>query len=560
MSCRSTASCPSRCCRWWWPRVWPSTPPSNRISAAGTDRASGAQAHASARQSATTTVILMNETRDVVVAGAGPVGLMLACELRLAGVDVLVVERLTEPDMTIKAGGINTPVAQALTRRGLLPHLRAAHEATMARMAGMFGGAKPAPARRPVGGHFAGIMLWGDKLDTEDPAFADLGPAAEYRFVDQQAIEAMLAERAAELGVPIRRGVEITGFTDDGVGVSVECGEHRIRASWLVGCDGGRSTVRKLAGYEFPGLDPEITGRQALVEMTGAENVPLGWQTTPTGIFVNGPVPGRFLTVELDGPPADRTTPITTAELEASFERVTGVKVSISKVYSATRFTDNTRQVPDYRRGRILLAGDAAHVHSPFGGQGLNLGIGDAANLGWKLAAVIRGRSPESLLDTYSRERHPIGAWVLDWTRAQVALMRTDPRSRALRSVVADLLDTRDGATLIAKRISGVEHRYDLGGDDPLVGRATPDFDLADGTHLSDHFASGKAVLLDLTDSPELRAEATPWSDRLELLTTKPAQPREPLSLLIRPDGIIAWSSATPHTLTQALTRWLGPA
>ncbi|WP_369639482.1 FAD-dependent oxidoreductase [Nocardia sp. JMUB6875] len=512
----------------------------------------------------------MNETRDVVVVGAGPVGLMLACELRLAGVDVLVVERLAAPDMTIKAGGINTPVAQALDRRGLEPDLRAAHEAAMARITGLF--AKPeaptdpkapatATAMRPrAGGHFAGIMLYADRIDTEDPAFDDMGPAAESRFVDQQALEAMLGRRAAELGVPVRRGVEVTGFDDDGVGVDVDCGDHRIRTGWLVGCDGGRSTVRRLAGFEFPGLDPEITGRQALVEMTGAEHVPLGWQTTPTGIFVNGPQPGRILTVELDGPPADRVSPVTAEELEDSFEHVTGVKVSISQVISATRFTDNTRQVRDYRKGRVLLAGDAAHVHSPFGGQGLNLGIGDAVNLGWKLAAVIRGRSPESLLDTYSRERHPVGEWVLDWTRAQVALMRTDPRSRALRTVVTELLDTRDGATRVAERISGVLQRYDLGGDDPLVGKATPDFELADGTRLAAHFASGKGVLLDLTDSPGLRAAAAAWSDRLELVTTKPAQPREPLSLLIRPDGIVAWTSATPHGLEAALTRWFGPA
>ncbi|MGW4248242.1 FAD-dependent oxidoreductase [Nocardia sp. NPDC004722] len=504
----------------------------------------------------------MNETRDVVVVGAGPVGLMLACELRLAGVDVLVVERLTEPDMTIKAGGINAPVAQALARRGMLPQLRAAHQAAMARMNSLFADAKPVGAakRKPAGGHFAGIMLWSDNVDAEDPAFADLGEAAEYRFVDQQAIEAMLAERAAELGVPVRRGVEVTAFTDDGIGVTVEVGDRTVRAGWLIGCDGGRSTVRKLAGFDFPGVDPEITGRQALVEMTGAENVPLGWNTTPTGTYVNGPVPGRILTVELDGPPADRVTPVTAAELEDSFQRVTGVKVQISQVISATRFTDNTRQAPDYRKGRVLLAGDAAHVHSPFGGQGLNLGIGDAANLGWKLAAVIRGRSPEALLDTYTRERHPVGEWVLDWTRAQVALMRTDPRSRALRAVVTDLLDTRDGATQIAKKLAGVVHRYDLGSDDPLVGKPAPDFDLADGTHLSDHFASGKAVLLDLTDNPDLRTTAAPWSESVDLITTKPAQPRDPLSLLIRPDGVVAWTSATPHGLDSALTRWFGPA
>ncbi|WP_433560540.1 FAD-dependent monooxygenase [Nocardia sp. CA-151230] len=502
----------------------------------------------------------MNETRDVVVAGAGPVGLMLACELRLAGVDVLVVERLTEPDSTIKAGAINVPTAQALGRRGLVPELRAAHEAALARMGRMFAGAAvpTAPRRTPAGAHFAGIMLWADNVDSEDPAFADLGPAAEYRFLDQQTIEAVLARRAADLGVPVRRGVELTGFDDDGVGVTVDCGGHTVRAGWLVGCDGGRSTVRKLAGFEFPGLDPEITGRQALVEMTGAENLPLGWHTTPTGIFVNGPQPGRILTVELDGPPADRTNPVTAGELEDSFERVTGVKVQISTVVSATRFTDNTRQVPDYRRGRILLAGDAAHVHSPFGGQGLNLGIGDAVNLGWKLAAVIRGRSPEALLDTYTRERHPIGAWVLDWTRAQIALMRTDPRSRALRAVTTELLDTPAATTQVVKKLTGVLHRYDLGSGDPLVGTATPDFALSDGTSVSDHFADGHGVLLDPTDSPALRARVEPWADRIRIVTAKSAQPREPQALLIRPDGIVAWTSAEPHELEQASSTWFG--
>ncbi|MET8423482.1 FAD-dependent monooxygenase [Nocardia sp. NPDC004860] len=502
----------------------------------------------------------MDETRDVVVAGAGPVGLMLACELRLAGVDVLVVERLAEPDTTIKAGAINVPTAQALGRRGLVPELRAAHEAALARMGQMFAGAAvpTAPRRTPAGAHFAGIMLWADNVDGADPAFADLGPAAEYRFLDQQTIEAVLARRAADLGVPVRRGVELTGFDDDGLGVTVDCGGHTVRAGWLVGCDGGRSTVRKLAGFEFPGLDPEITGRQALVEMTGAENVPLGWHTTPTGIFVNGPQPGRILTVELDGPPADRTNPVTARELEDSFERVTGVKVQISTVVSATRFTDNTRQVPDYRSGRVLLAGDAAHVHSPFGGQGLNLGIGDAVNLGWKLAAVIRGRSPETLLDTYTRERRPIGAWVLDWTRAQIALMRTDPRSRALRAVTTDLLDTPAATTQVVKKLSGVLHRYDLGTGDPLVGAATPDFELSDDTSVSGHFADGRGVLLDPTDSPALRAQVEPWADRIRIVTAKPAQPREPLSLLIRPDGIVAWTSAEPHGLEQALTTWFG--
>ncbi|MET9486923.1 FAD-dependent oxidoreductase [Nocardia sp. NPDC006630] len=505
----------------------------------------------------------MNETHDVVVVGAGPVGLMLACELRLAGVDVLVVERLSEPDQTVKAGAINVPTAQALARRGLLPDLQAQQQATMAQFAAFrrdAGLAAPAAGNQRAAGHFAGLMLDTSIIDFEDPVFADLGPAAENWFISQQGIEAILARRAAELGVQVRRGVEVTGFADDGIGVTVDCGARIVRAGWLVGCDGGRSTVRKLAGFDFPGLDPEITGRQAIVEMTGAEQVQPGWHTTPTGIYVYGPMPGRFLTVELDGPPADRVTPVTAEELEGSFRRVTGVDVRITKVRSATRFTDNTRQVPNYRKGRVLLAGDAAHVHSPFGGQGLNLGVGDAVNLGWKLAGVVRGWADTGLLDTYTTERHPIGAWVLDWTRAQIALMRTDPRSRALRAVTAELLTTPDAATTIFKKISGILHRYDLGDSHPLTGAATPDIELTDGTRLSEHFATGTGILLDLTDSAELREIAARWPDRLTVVTAKPAQPRELSALLLRPDAIVAWATdtATLDGLPQALTRWFG--
>lgn len=498
----------------------------------------------------------MSETFDVVVAGAGPVGLMLACELRLAGVHVLVVDRLTEPDPTIKAGSINIPTAQAFDRRGLLPHLTERHRALMARLAP----ANPAPAGRdrPVG-HFAGIWINQADVDDADPAFAELGPVQEATIVPQQGIEEILTARATELDIPIRRGTAVTGFTDDSDSVTVWLDDTAVRASWLVGCDGGRSTVRKLAGFDFPGVDPLITGHQAIVEMRGAEALQRGWSCTDTGIYVYGPMPGRILTVQFDGPPADRTTPVTAAELQHALRAVSGIPVEITAVHSATRFTDNTRQATHYRSGRILLAGDAAHVHSPFGGQGLNLGIGDAVNLGWKLAAVIAGHAPTDLLDTYTSERHPIGEWVLQWSRAQVAIMRTDAHSRAMRAVTTEFLATRDGATSVLKKISGVAHRYDLGDTHPLLGTVVPDIALADGTRPAEHCTDGHAVLLDLADTPALREIAAPWQRTVRVVTAKPVDPHDLSGVLIRPDGIVAWAAPEGVTgLREALTRWFG--
>ncbi|WP_280386054.1 FAD-dependent oxidoreductase [Nocardia wallacei] len=501
----------------------------------------------------------MTETFDVVVAGAGPVGLMLACELRLAGVDVLVVERLPEMDQTVKAGAINVPTAQAFYRRGMLAQLNERHASRIAQFDAFRAAHGEEQAGRLVVGHFAGIWLRSADIDLDDPAFAEVGPVDQAWFVSQQDVETILADRAAELGVRVRRGAELTGFTDDGDCVTIWLGDTVVRAGWLVGCDGGRSLVRKLAGFDFPGVDPLITGHQAVVEMTGAEALRPGWNTTDTGIYTHGPMPGRFLTVEPDGPPADRDAPITAAELQASLRAVSGVPVEISAVRSATRFTDNTRQVTEYRRGRVLLAGDAAHVHSPFGGQGLNLGMGDAMNLGWKLAAVVAGWAPPGLLDTYTAERHPVGEWVLEWTRAQVAVMRTDPRSRAMRSVLTELLETRDGATAVYKKISGVLHRYDLGGGHDLVGTTAPDIELSDGTRLGEHCTDGRPILLDLTDSPQLRSLATPWTDRVRVLTAKPVRPRNLSAILIRPDGYIAWASTTtPTGLEHSLTTWFG--
>ncbi|MCL3998690.1 FAD-dependent monooxygenase [Streptomyces lavenduligriseus] len=527
---------------------------------------------------------------DVVVAGAGPVGLFLACELRLGGARVLVLERRTEVDETIKAGSVNIATAIALYRRGLLPELAAAWEASRARLRAFGGndghatggtaGRTPGKTdgRAPGGpsglppkfaGHFAGIMLDPDLFDGSDPAWADAGPAADAGLVIPQAeLERILGRWADRLGVEVRRGVELTGFDAEADGVTVRThtdsaggGPRSLRAGRLVGCDGGRSTVRKLAGFDFPGTAPEITGYQALVRLAGAERLGSGWQTTGTGTYVHGPFPGRVLTVEFDGPPADRSAPVTAEELTASLRRVSGVpEVTVTEVLTATRFTDNARQATDYRRGRVLLAGDAAHVHAPFGGQGLNLGIGDALNLGWKLAAVARGRAPESLLDTYTAERHPVGARVLDWTRAQVALMRPDRHSRALRRVVTDLALTTAGTTYLATRISGVRQRYDLPGDHPLTGVCAPDLRLADGTRLGERLHTGRALLLDPAGDAGLRARAGGYGDRLDVVTA--ACPGRPglRGLFVRPDGFVAWASDTAggEGLPAALERWLG--
>ncbi|MCU7729024.1 FAD-dependent monooxygenase [Actinoplanes sp. KI2] len=478
-------------------------------------------------------------TYDVVVAGAGPVGLMVAGELALRGVRVLAVERLAEPDLTIKAGAINVPTAEALDRRGLLPQLRAAQEAVLELM-GFAGRQLPRPA-----GHFGGIWLSSDDLD---PSFAaDRGPAAQVAMLSQAEIERILAEHATARGAAIRRGTALTGFTQNPDRVRVELGDETIECGWLVGCDGGRSLVRKLAGFDFPGTDPIITGHQAIVEMSGAESLRRGWNVTGTGVYVHGPIPGRVLTVEFDGPPIDRDAPITAAELQASIRHTSGVDVTVQRVLSATRFTDNARQATTYRAGRVLLAGDAAHVHSPFGGQGLNLGIGDAMNLGWKLAAEIQGWAPAGLLDSYTTERHPIGAWVLDWTRAQIAIMKPEPYARALRGVLADLAGTEDGATYLAASVAGLRQRYDLGGEDPRVGRSAPEIVLADGSRLADHLHGGAGVLIGTGQLSAGQLSA----GQLEVVAG------DVPGMLVRPDGIVAWVEGDGD-LGEALRRWFG--
>jgi 2-polyprenyl-6-methoxyphenol hydroxylase-like FAD-dependent oxidoreductase len=469
---------------------------------------------------------------------------------------VVVLERLTEPDLTVKAGSINVPTIEALRRRGLLDEVTVVQDAMLAKMAELRKDGPPASrdalraGMRKLGGHFGGLF----KLDPTrlDPADEDLAitNANAIGLVPQSELERILTRVA---GVSVRRGAEVAAFTQDEDGVTVELADGKpLRAGYLVGCDGGRSAVRRLAGFEFPGTEPTITGHQAMVVIDHPERLGTGWARTETGMLVHGPLPGRILTVEFDGPPTKRDAPVTREELETSLRHVSGADVRITEVHSATRFTDNARQATTYRIGRVLLAGDAAHVHSPFGGQGLNLGIGDAVNLGWKLAAVATGRKPQQLLDTYTAERHPIGAQVLEITRAQVALMRPDPHTTALREVVSDLIDTADGNTYFVKLIAGLNQRYDLPGEHRLVGRLMPLLELADGSTTADHCRQGGAVLFDLADSAELRALA---GDRVRIVTTKAVREGVLRALLVRPDGYVAWAGELVG-LAEALDVW----
>ncbi|GAA3547760.1 FAD-dependent monooxygenase [Amycolatopsis ultiminotia] len=495
----------------------------------------------------------------VTVVGAGPVGLVLAAELALSGAAVQVLERRAEPDEAMKAQSINLPTAEALDRRGLLSAAEAVQREVVERV-GSFGrvdGDRSRTAPRFTG-HFAGMVLDADLVDWSDPDLAAHTVADGARMVPQRELEALLAEYVARLGVPVLRGVEVTALEDTGDGVLVGTTAGTVRTGWLVGCDGGHSAVRRLAGIDFPGTDPEITGYQAVADFADPEKLAEGWTWSPEGVYRYGPQPGRVTTVEFDDPPADRSAPVTLEEVQDSLRRVSGVDVTLTALRATpTRWTDNTRQAATYRSGRVLLAGDAAHVHPPFGGQGLNLGVGDATNLGWKLGAVLAGWAPEGLLDTYEAERRPVGAWVLDWTRAQIGVLRGDPKSAALRGLVADLLGTRDGTTYAVKQISGAAQRVDLPGDHPLIGRFAPDLWLGDGTRLAEHARGGGFVLLDRTADGAFARLAAAWAGRV---TSVPDDEATPAGILVRPDGVVAWASDTADAtgLEAALHRWSG--
>jgi 2-polyprenyl-6-methoxyphenol hydroxylase-like FAD-dependent oxidoreductase len=410
-------------------------------------------------------------------------------------------------------------------------------------------------------GHFAGIMLDRQKVDFSDRKYAIDGLSASGGMVSLEGIELLLAERAAELGVDLRRGMAVTNFTEHESGVTVCSGDQSFQGRWLVGCDGGRSIVRKLAAFEFAGTEPEFTGYTASVKIADPEKLRPGFNLTETGMYLLGPGPDRIGIVDFDDASFDRTQTPTLESLQEVLRRVSGTDVTLTSMEVASTYTDRARQATTYRKGRVLLAGDAAHIHSPLGGQGLNTGIGDAMNLGWKLAATIQGWAPPDLLDTYTQERHPIGAWALDWTRAQVAIMRPDPHARAIASVIRDLIQTPDGATYFAEKVSGASMRYNLPGDHPLIGCSAPDFEFEDGTRLGDLLHTGKGLLLDLTKDRKLHDLAKIQNGRLNYVAAQVDDSKGLTALLVRPDGFVAWvAEAEPNlgTAEQAINRWFG--
>ncbi|WP_445517922.1 FAD-dependent monooxygenase [Streptomyces sp. NEAU-174] len=545
---------------------------------------------------------------DVIVVGAGPTGLFLAGELALQGVRVRVLERLREPDPTIKAGSINVASAEILDRRGLLPAAEDVQRRLLASVGAFAGhGRRNAlvsqldrdarGARRfPVAGHFAGMLFRDELVDQGDPALAAHTAVSGGVLVPQYELESLLGEHCARLGVEVRRGVEVHGvrgvgvpgvggtrhgeadLTDD-ADVVVETSAGELTAGWVVAADGGRSAIRGQLGIGFTGTDPQLVGYQAVADFADPGELSRGWTWTPRGIYAYGPIPGRILVARFGPRPQDRDAPVTLDELQAVIREVTGVDVTLKGLRGrATRWSDNARQAQSYRRGRVLLAGDAAHVHAPFSGQGLNLGLGDAVNLGWKLAATVRGHAPAGLLDTYESERHPIAAWVLDWTRAQVALMRGDEHTARLREVVGGELFTAPGVmNRVVALTSGITQRYDVaeGAAEP-VGSIAGDVALSSGDRLADHAHDGRFVLVDRSPDGRFAEAVRPMAHRIAYVAD-PASATSPPSLLVRPDGVIVWAdardTATPDTaasgtatsddgalkeLDAAIQRWVG--
>ncbi|SED31068.1 FAD-dependent oxidoreductase [Streptomyces melanosporofaciens] len=500
---------------------------------------------------------------DVVIVGAGPVGLFLACELGLAGCSVLVLEREPEPGSPWRAEplgtrGLSAASVEAFYRRGMLHPLLTAsgvHDDPGADA----DTDEPSPPRTV--GHFAGMTLDPAKVDIAALPFRLPSPAPEGVMTHLEAVEAVLAERASELGVDIRRGVTVSAIAQDEESVVAQAGEHEYAARWLVGCDGGRSAVRGLAGFALVGTEPQFTGYTLHATVADPEKLRPGFNLTPSGMYIRMPAEGHIGMMDFDGAAFDRSQPPTRDHLQTVLRRVSGTDVTLSAIHLASTFTDRAMQTTTYRAGRVLLAGDAAHIHSPLGGQGLNTGLGDAMNLGWKLAATVHGHAPDGLLDTYNRERHPIGAAVLDWSRAQVAAMRPDAHSQAIQGVVRDLLGTRDGTTYVFQKVSGSSIRYDLGGEHPLVGRNAPDLRLEDGTRLGDLMRDGRGIVLDFSVDRRLHGSAMGWESRLRYAAGQARNDLGSGAVLVRPDGVVAWAGdrhPDREAFERAAVQWFG--
>lgn len=497
-------------------------------------------------------------TYDVIVAGAGPVGLFLAGELALAGCSVLVIEKEAYRNSPLKRvpfgiRGLSAPTIEALDRRGLLSELDL-HK----RMTNPHQNAKAGSQRQ--GGHFAGISFldgnvdasrWKERLPSSTPT---------HMLSEMGEMESALARWAEALGVRTMRGAGVTGFRQTEDEVTVLVGDEPFAAKWLVGCDGSRSVVRKAGGFAFAGTEPEFTGYSMQVDLADTEKLGQGRVATPVGMYFQSQ-PGYLVMVEFDQGAAHGAGELTPERLQATLRRVSESDVTIRALHAATTWTDRARQATTYRKGRVLLAGDAAHIHSPLGGQGLNLGLGDAMNLGWKLAATVRGSAPEGLLDTYQAERHPLGAQVLDWSRAQVAVMRPDPEGRALSAIFRDLLATRDGATYVAGRVWGVHARYDLGNESPLAGGSVPNFEFEDGTTVAELMRDGRGALLDFEGHAMLEAVASEFGG-LRYVAGPVKERLGVRAVLVRPDGIVAWASegdSARDELRRAAGRWFAP-
>jgi 3-(3-hydroxy-phenyl)propionate hydroxylase len=492
-------------------------------------------------------------THSVVIAGGGPTGLMLAGELALAGVDVVVVERRPSQELSgARALGISSRTIEVLDQRGIADRFLAAGQVAQV----------------------TGFAV--SRLDISDfPTRHNYGLALR-----QKHIERILAAWVRELGVPILYGRDLTGFVQHDAGVDVAlAGGSSLHAQYLVGCDGGRSLVRKTAGIAFPGWDPTTSNILAEVEMT--ERPPYGVHRSAAGTYAFGRSEYEIkggeiiykevgpISVMVTEPDPDATTEPTLHDLRTLLVAACGTDYGAHSPTWISRFTDMTRQAAAYRSGRVLLAGDAAHVHSPIGGQGLGTGVQDAVNLGWKLAQVVRGTSPDSLLDTYHAERHPVGARVLRMTMAQVALHREDERTLAAREIVGDLLRMDEPRRHIAGIMSGLDIRYGHAEGHPLLGRRMPDLDLvtADGPRRVFGFLhAARPLLLDLGTPGTIAAAG--WSDRVQCVHARYDGRWElpvlgdvsaPAAVLVRPDGYVAWvGDGTSRGLTDAMTRWFG--